>query len=109
LEGTSAGERLDAETKYWTAWSEVEQKRIDEQASTLATLEEERSNPAKQSADLDHRIEDLKTLIAVRTVDMRQNKDRLEAFRFDMTAYYAKSRDEAEEICNTYQPAPRRP
>jgi hypothetical protein len=99
---------IDAEMKYWQAWSQVEQKRIDEMAKTLAGLEEERkrapASPTKDASGLTARIEDLKASISRRTVDMRQNTIRLLAFKLDMTGYYEKNRDAADEICNTWTP-----
>jgi chromosome segregation ATPase len=152
---------LEAETKYWKAWSEVEQKRIDSQTKTLASMEEDQKRAAemveseKQSREelerrkaglesgkrtqeivaqidgiikdiqdseehlasaqkdfdeLTVKITDMKASISARVVDMRQNTARLDAFGLDMTAYYEKNRNAANEICNTKQPdTPRTP
>lgn len=150
---------LAAETKYWTAWSEVEQKRIDNQVKDLAGFEEDQKRAAdlveeeKQSReelqrrraqlesgprteqikaeidgiikdiqdsearlstaqstfdDLTTKITNMKAAISARVVDMRQNTARLGAFDMDMTAYYEKSREAANEICNTKQPDTKR-
>ena len=150
---------LAAETKYWSAWSEVEQKRIDNQVKDLAGFEEDQKAAAalveseKQSReelqrrkaqleggtrteeiraeidgiikdiqdsearlsnaqgtfdDLTTRITNMKAAISARVVDMRQNTARLGAWNLDMTAYYEKNREAANEICNTKQPDTKR-
>jgi chromosome segregation ATPase len=146
---------LEAETRYWKAWSEVEQKRIDSQTKTLASMEEDQKRAAemvesekqareelqrrkaglesgkrtqeivaqidgiikdiqesedhlasaqKDFDDLTVKINNMKAAISARVVDMRQNTARLDAFGLDMTAYYEKNRNAANEICNTKQP-----
>lgn len=152
---------LAAETKYWTAWSEVEQKRIDNQVKELAGYKEDQSrasdmlesekqgreelvrrratleasprtaeirndidgiikdiqdsearlaNAQKTFDELTTTITNMSAAISARVVDMRQNKARLDAFDMDMTAYYEKQREAANQICNTKQPdAPRTP
>ena len=37
---------LESESKYWKAWSEVEQRRIDSQTKTLASMEEDQKRVA---------------------------------------------------------------
>jgi len=152
---------LTAETQYWKVWSEAEQKRIDSQSKTLASMEEDQktasamlesekqnreellrrraqlesgtrtqeivaqmdgivkdiqdseahlSSAQKDFNDLTERITNMKADISARVIDMRQNSVRLDAFGLDMTAYYEKNRNAANEVCNTKQPeAPKTP
>jgi chromosome segregation ATPase len=66
---------------------------------------EARLSTAQQTfEDLTTKITNMKAAISARVVDMRQNKARLGAFDVDMTAYYEKNREAANEICNTKQP-----
>jgi len=62
----------------------------------------------KQYEDVTAKVGNMNASIAARVIDMRQNINRIEAFRLQYMAFYEKKREEAQEICNTKQPDSKR-
>jgi len=66
---------------------------------------EARLNEAQQKYDsLTVAINNMRASISARLVNIRQQKNRVEAFELDMNAFYEENRKAAQETCNTKQP-----
>jgi seryl-tRNA synthetase len=77
---------------------------IDSLVLDIKDSETRLADAEKTYEDVTTKVTNMNASMAARVVDMKQNLNRLEAWGLQMSAFYEKERDEAQEICNTKQP-----
>jgi chromosome segregation ATPase len=90
--------------KFGNRTAEI-RKQIEGLVQDIKDSEERLSEAQKSYDDVAGKVRNIKASIGTRLVDMRQNKQRVEAFGLQMKSYYEETRAAEQEICNAGTPA----
>jgi chromosome segregation ATPase len=79
-------------------------REIEELVKDIRDSQASLDKAQKDFDSLTVQISNMKTSIQARVINIRQNLNRLDSWREEMTAYYEKSRAAAQEVCNATHP-----
>ena len=98
--------RDKANLEKFGARTEAIRKQIDSLIQDIKESETRLDEAQKTYDEVSIKVRNMQASINARLIDIRQNKQRVEAYGLEMKSYYEKTRAAANEVCNTSQPKP---
>jgi chromosome segregation ATPase len=96
--------RDKANLEKFGARTEAIRKQIDSLIQDIKESEARLDEAQKTYDEVTIKVRNMQASINARLIDIRQNKQRVEAYGLEMKSYYEKTRAAANEVCNTAQP-----
>jgi chromosome segregation ATPase len=96
--------RDKANLEKFGARTEAIRKQIDSLIQDIKESEARLDEAQKNYDEISIKVRNMQASINARLIDIRQTKQRVEAYGLEMKSYYEKTRAAANEVCNTAQP-----
>jgi chromosome segregation ATPase len=96
--------RDKANLEKFGARTEAIRKQIDSLIQDIKDSEARLDEAQKTYDDVSIKVRNMQASINARLIDIRQNKQRVEAYGLEMKSYYEKARAAANEVCNASTP-----